>query len=73
MSNQSLAVSNNKVLESVSTRVRQFQDNGEIHFPANYSPENALKAHGLLFKKRKTRIKNLSCNHAVKRVLQTVC
>ena len=51
MSNQAIATpnnNNNKVLEAVTARVRTFQNNGEIHFPPNYSPENALKSAWLI-------------------------
>jgi recombination protein RecT len=46
-------VNEDKVLDNVSARVRQFQNNGEIHFPANYSPENALKASWLIIQETK--------------------
>lgn len=55
MSNQAIATSSNKVLEAVTTRVRTFQNNGEIHFPANYSPENALKSAWLVIQETKDR------------------
>lgn len=48
MSNQAtkneLALIKRDVVDVVTERVREFQSRGEIHFPANYSPENALKA-----------------------------
>lgn len=47
MSNQ-IATSNNNVLQSVTNRVKEFQQKSEIHFPANYSPENALKSAWLI-------------------------
>lgn len=31
-------------VDIVASRVREFQENGELHFPANYSPENAMKS-----------------------------
>jgi recombination protein RecT len=54
MSNE-LVVSKSKVLESVSARVRQFQNNAEIHFPMNYSPDNALKSAWLIIQETKDR------------------
>jgi recombination protein RecT len=55
MSNNQLAVNTNKTLEAVTARVRQFQANQEIHFPANYSPENALKSAWLIIQETKDR------------------
>ena len=31
-------------VDIVAAKVRQFQERGELHFPDNYSPENAMKA-----------------------------
>ena len=45
MSNQNqLAMMKKDTVDVVANRIKAFQDAGEIHFPANYSPENALKA-----------------------------
>jgi recombination protein RecT len=57
MSNQALTtgVSSDKVLDLVTAKVRTFQNNGEIHFPANYSPENALKSAWLTIQETKDR------------------
>ena len=33
-----------EVVDVVEDRIREFKMNGDIHFPANYSPQNALKA-----------------------------
>lgn len=45
MSNQNqLALIKRDTVDVVAERIRAFQEAGEIHFPANYSPENALKA-----------------------------
>lgn len=43
MSNQ-LALIKRDTVDVVAERVREFQSRGEIHFPANYSPENAMKS-----------------------------
>ena len=32
------------VIDAVESRIKQFQEDGSIHFPANYSPQNALKS-----------------------------
>lgn len=47
MSNQLALVKRNTV-DVVAEKIRAFQEAGEIHFPANYSPENALKAAWLI-------------------------
>jgi recombination protein RecT len=46
MSNQQnqLALIKRDTVDVVAEKVREFQSRGEIHFPANYSPENAMKA-----------------------------
>jgi len=33
-----------KTLEVVEQQISEYQKNGQIHFPANYSPQNALKS-----------------------------
>jgi len=33
-----------ETIDIVTAKVKQFQNNGELFFPANYSPENALKS-----------------------------
>ena len=42
MSNQ-LAV-RKETIDIVTARVREFQNKGELYFPSNYVPENALKS-----------------------------
>lgn len=32
------------IADSVQLRVKEFQESGQLHFPANYSPDNAIKA-----------------------------
>ena len=39
-----LALIKRDTVDVVAERVRQFQERKEIHFPANYSPDNAMKA-----------------------------
>lgn len=49
MSNQNqLALVKRDTVDVVADRIRAFQEAGEIHFPANYSPENALKSAWLI-------------------------
>lgn len=44
MSNQLAVVAKKETVDLVVSRVKQFQNSGEVHFPPNYSPENALKS-----------------------------
>jgi recombination protein RecT len=37
-----------ETIDIVTARVKQFQNNGELFFPPNYSPENALKSAWLM-------------------------
>jgi len=37
-------IAKKETIDIVTARVKQFQNNGELFFPANYSPENALKS-----------------------------
>jgi len=39
-----LAIIKRDTVDVVADKVKQFQENGEVHFPANYSPENAMKS-----------------------------
>jgi recombination protein RecT len=39
-----LALIKKDTIDVVANKVREFQERGEIHFPVNYSPENAMKA-----------------------------
>lgn len=43
-----LALIKKDTVDIVAERIRTFQNKGEIHFPANYSPENALKSAWLI-------------------------
>lgn len=44
MAENKLSLIQKDTVDIVANRVRQFQERGELHFPANYSPENAMKA-----------------------------
>lgn len=43
-----LALVKKDVVDVVANKVREFQERGELHFPANYSPENAMKSAWLI-------------------------
>ena len=51
--NNELAMVKKDTVDVVAEKVRHFQENGEIHFPANYSPENALKSAWLTLQETK--------------------
>jgi recombination protein RecT len=53
MSNQ-LAMVKKDTVDVVAKKVKEFQENNEIHFPANYSPENAMKSAWLILQSIKT-------------------
>lgn len=40
----SLALVKKDTVDVVAAKIREFQEKGEIHFPANYSPEDAMKS-----------------------------
>ncbi|WP_366160619.1 recombinase RecT [Bacillus infantis] len=49
MSNQNqLALVKKDTVDVVAAKVREFQEKGELHFPANYSPDNAMKSAWLI-------------------------
>lgn len=54
--NKSLDIVKKDVVDVVSTKVRQFQEKGELDLPPNYSPENAMKSAWL--KLQETKDKN---------------
>jgi recombination protein RecT len=53
MSNQ-LALIKKDTVDVVAAKVKEFQEKNELHFPANYSPENAMKSAWLLLQTIKT-------------------
>ncbi|MBO0959532.1 recombinase RecT [Neobacillus sp. MM2021_6] len=53
MSNQ-LALIKKDTVDVVAMKVKEFQEKNELHFPANYSPENAMKSAWLLLQTIKT-------------------
>ncbi|SFM28694.1 recombination protein RecT [Gracilibacillus orientalis] len=42
--NNELALVKKDTVDVVASKVKQFQEAGELHFPAHYSPENAMKS-----------------------------
>lgn len=48
-----LALVKKDTVDVVAEKIRQFQERGEIHFPTNYSPENALKSAWLVLQETK--------------------
>lgn len=47
-----------EISDVVASKVRQFQQSGEIHLPAGYSPENAMKSAWLILQNTLDRDKN---------------
>lgn len=56
MSNNAVALKS-EISDVVAKKVRQFQQSGELHLPANYSPENAMKSAWLILQDTKNRDK----------------
>jgi len=52
-----LAMIKRDTVDVVADKVKQFQENGEVHFPANYSPENAMKSAWLTLQNTQDRSK----------------
>lgn len=48
-----MAITTKNTVDIVAQKVRKFHENGELHFPANYSPENAMKAAWLAIQETK--------------------
>ncbi len=53
-----LALMKRDTVDVVAAKVREFQERGEIVFPANYSPENAMKSAWLALQEAKDSNKN---------------
>jgi recombination protein RecT len=49
-----LALVKKDTVDIVAAKVKEFQEKGELHFPANYSPENAMKSAWLILQTIKT-------------------
>jgi len=52
-----LALVKKDTVDVVATKVKEFQENGELHFPASYSPENAMKSAWLILQNTQDRNK----------------
>jgi len=46
--NNQVAVMKKETIDIVEGKIKQFKESGELHFPANYSPQNALKSAWLM-------------------------
>jgi recombination protein RecT len=51
--NEVLIQPKNEIIDNVISKVAQLQESGEIHFPASYSPQNALKSAWLMLQETK--------------------
>ncbi|WP_164670935.1 recombinase RecT [Virgibacillus doumboii] len=58
MSNNELALVKKDTVDVVANKVKEFQEAGELHFPANYSPENAMKSAWLKLQEVKAKSNN---------------
>lgn len=61
-----LALLKKDTVDVVADRVRQFQERGEIHFPAHYSPENAMKSAWLALQSTTDKDKRLALDVCTK-------
>lgn len=52
-----LSIAKKDTVDIVAEQVRKFQERGELHFPKNYSPENALKSAWLILQNTYTKDK----------------
>ena len=55
---QALQVVKKDVIDLVESKVKDFQNSGEVHFPPNYSPQNALKSAWLILQETQDKDKN---------------
>lgn len=55
MANSELAMMKKDVVDTVTTKVREFTEAGELHFPSNYSVENAMKSAWLILQETKAK------------------
>ena len=55
---QALQVVKKDVIDLVESKVKEFQQTGELHFPPNYSPQNALKSAWLILQETQDKDKN---------------
>nr|BDD46676.1 recombinase RecT [Bacillales bacterium] len=52
-----LALIKKDTVDVVANKVKEFQERGELHFPVNYSPENAMKSAWLILQNTQDRNK----------------
>lgn len=52
-----LAILRRDTVDVIASRVRKYQENGELRLPANYSPENAMKSAWLILQNTQDREK----------------
>lgn len=52
-----LAILRTDTVDVIASRVRKYQENGELRLPANYSPENAMKSAWLILQNTQDRDK----------------
>ena len=62
----SLAIPQVNITDEVLVKIQKFEKNGQIFFPNNYSPENALKNAWLKLQEVKDRNGNLALNVCTK-------
>lgn len=55
---QALQVVKKDVVDFVESKVKEFQQSGEVHFPPSYSPQNALKSAWLILQETQDRSNN---------------
>ena len=55
-----LTVIKEETLDAVAKRIKALQASGEIHFPPDYSPQNALKSAWLILQETRDKDKNLA-------------
>jgi recombination protein RecT len=58
MADNKVAVVKKETIDIVTAKVKEFQNNGELLFPANYIPENALKSAWLMLQDTQDKDKN---------------
>ena len=58
MTAANLAIVKNETMDAVEQRIKALQRDGAIHFPANYSPQNALRSAWLILQETEDKNKN---------------
>ena len=70
MGNELIEVNEKNIGTAVSARIKELQKDGEIHFPANYSPQNAMKSAWLILQETKDKNKNKALDVCTK---ESIC